>query len=56
MTVTREELAEAITSTLLVVQDKPEECTPSDVAVMIDLLRCSLVFLANDEFDFIEVE
>lgn len=55
--ITRDDLAETITDALLAVQDHDtSECTPHDVAIMITLLRCSVVFLANDDFEFIDIE
>jgi hypothetical protein len=55
--ITRESLAETITDTLVLLQDHgPEDCSPSDVEILITLLRCSVVFLANDEFEFLDLE
>ena len=55
--VTRDDLADSITDTLLVVQDHDvSELNQSDIEILVTLLRCSLVFLANDDFDFIDIE
>lgn len=55
--ITREDLAESITDALLATQDhNPSECTPGDVEILLIMLRCSVVFLANDDFDFLDLE
>jgi hypothetical protein len=55
--ITREDLAETITDVLVAVEGHDvSECSNEDISVMLTLLRCANVFLANDEFDFIDIE
>jgi hypothetical protein len=55
--ITRDDLAETITDALLLVDGQDiTQATQRDFEVLVSLLRCSLVFLANDEFDWLEVQ